>query len=509
MPETRLYLFGAPRLEVQGQPVAIDTRKALALLAYLLIENQPQSRDTLAALLWPESDQSAARAALRRTLSPLRSALSDDIIDFGRELIAIHPGEALWCDVSDFQAQLAECRSHGHAEDQTCPRCLAPLQKAAALYQDDFMAGFSLRDSVSFDDWQFFETDRLRREFASVLERLVAIQETQADFVGATDDARRWLSLDPLNETAHRALISLYAQSDQRNAALRQYRQCVRILDQELGVPPLDETTRLYEAVKENRLEKGVIGDSFSVSREVEIEQQITGHRPLITDLPPLVGRDSEWEMFTRLYGQIGQNGFFAALTGEAGIGKTRLAQDFLAYLAKPGTLTLSTRAYAGETNLAYGPIIDLLRQGIHQKTGQKWWQNLNPRWISEIALLIPEVFGLVPDLPPLQPSDGPGAQSRFYEGICQTLIALVAGSTPGAILLDNLEWADESTLDLLAYFVRRLQGRPVFLLAAWREDGGLAVSRLEQILSDAMQQGYALHLPLETLPPQQAHESD
>ncbi|MFN2153402.1 MAG: hypothetical protein ACK2T5_17505, partial [Anaerolineales bacterium] len=148
MPETCLYLFGAPRLEVQDQPAVIDTRKALALLAYLLIENQPQSRDTMATLLWPESDQSAARAALRRTLSPLRKALSPELIDFGRELIAIHPGGDFWCDVIDFQAQLAECRSHGHAEDQTCPRCLAPLQKAAALYQDDFMAGFSLRDTA-------------------------------------------------------------------------------------------------------------------------------------------------------------------------------------------------------------------------------------------------------------------------------------------------------------------------------------------------------------------------
>ncbi|MFN2153339.1 MAG: BTAD domain-containing putative transcriptional regulator, partial [Anaerolineales bacterium] len=313
MPETRLYLFGAPRLEVQGQPVVIDTRKALALLAYVLIENQPQSRDTLATLLWPESDQSAARAALRRTLSPLRRALSADLIDFGRELIAIHPGDDFWCDVIDFQARSAECRSHGHAEDQTCPRCLVPLQKAASLYQDDFMSGFSLRDSAAFDDWQFFETDRLRREFAAVLERLVAIQETQGDFSSAIEHAHRWLNLDPLNETAHRALIALYAKSDQRNAALRQYRQCVRILDQELGVPPLEETTSLYEAVKENRLEKQVDGDAFSARKNLAVNPQIRDQAPIVVDLSPLVGRTHEWETLTQLYGEITQDGLFAA----------------------------------------------------------------------------------------------------------------------------------------------------------------------------------------------------
>jgi len=173
MPDYRLYLFGTPRLEYQNKPVVLDTRKALALLAYLLIENQPQSRDTLAALLWPESDQSAARAALRRTLSPLRQALSADLIDFGREIIVLHPDENLWCDVIAFRAALAECHRHGHTKTQVCPRCLEPLSIAAELYKDDFLAGFSLRDSAAFDDWQFFETDRLRTEFSTVLEHLV------------------------------------------------------------------------------------------------------------------------------------------------------------------------------------------------------------------------------------------------------------------------------------------------------------------------------------------------
>jgi DNA-binding SARP family transcriptional activator len=114
------------------------------------------------------------------------------------------------------------------------------------------MAGFSLRDSAGFDDWQFFETDRLRRELATVLERLVASQAAQGDFSTALDNARRWLSLDSLNETAHQALIALYAQSDQRNASVRQYRECVRILDQELGVPPsmkLPGCTRLSKKI--------------------------------------------------------------------------------------------------------------------------------------------------------------------------------------------------------------------------------------------------------------------
>jgi len=205
----QVYLFGAPRLEFEGQQVAIDTRKALALLAYLLLSGEPQSRDTAAALFWPESDQSSARAALRRTLSTLRSALNEDLVDFGREIIAIQPGDDLWCDVTAFRALLADCLTHSHPADQVCERCLTPLQEAAELYKGDFMSGFSLRDSPAFDDWQFFEADRLRRELATALERLAGVHGDQNDFQTALDYARRWLALDLLNEAAHRTLILL------------------------------------------------------------------------------------------------------------------------------------------------------------------------------------------------------------------------------------------------------------------------------------------------------------
>ncbi|MFQ5617253.1 MAG: BTAD domain-containing putative transcriptional regulator, partial [Anaerolineales bacterium] len=112
-----------------------------------------------------------------------------------------------------------------------------PLTQAARLYRGDFMTGFTLRDSPAFDDWQFFEAERLRRKFAGALERLVACHAKRDELDPAIQHARRWLALDPLHEPAHRVLMRLYAQSGHRAAALRQYRECVRILESELGVP--------------------------------------------------------------------------------------------------------------------------------------------------------------------------------------------------------------------------------------------------------------------------------
>src|SRR5262249_55574397 len=134
-----------------------------------------------------------------------------------------------------------------------CSDCLEPLTQATRLYRDDFMAGFALHDSSTFDDWQFFQADGLRRDLANVLESLVLCHSSRADFKTAITQARRWLALDRLHEPAYRCLMQLYAWSGQRTAALQQYQECVHILNQELGVAPLAATTQLYQDIKLNQ----------------------------------------------------------------------------------------------------------------------------------------------------------------------------------------------------------------------------------------------------------------
>ena len=157
-----LSLLGPPRIEHDGLPVKVDTRKAIALLAYLAMTGESHTRDALVNLLWPEYDQARGRATLRRTLCVIRQAMVDDWLDVGREHISLLPANGLWLDVKQFHQHLAACLSHGHPAAQGCPACLAPLTDAVALYRGDFLSGFSLKDSFNFDDWQFFQTDTLR-----------------------------------------------------------------------------------------------------------------------------------------------------------------------------------------------------------------------------------------------------------------------------------------------------------------------------------------------------------
>src|SRR5215204_761080 len=250
MSRTTISLLGTPRIEYNGVPVEVDTRKAIALVAYLAVTEQSQTRDALAGLLWPEYNQSRARAALRRTLSSLGKARAEGWLRADRESVDLD--DTIWVDVTRFHDHLAGGKGHGHPESEACPECLLPLTEAVALYRDDFMAGLGLRDSVAFDDWQFFQSESLRKELAGALERLARGRGALGEWEAAIVHARRWLVLDALHEPAHRLLMTLYAWSGERAAALRQYRECVRVLDQELGVAPLEETTLLYRAIQEN-----------------------------------------------------------------------------------------------------------------------------------------------------------------------------------------------------------------------------------------------------------------
>ncbi len=517
MSRLALSLLGPPRIERDGMLIDVDTRKAIALIAYLAVTRQRHSRDALAALLWPEYDQSHARATLRRTLSTLNKALDGPWLEVDRETIGLNPDSDLQIDVNSFHDLLAECQSHHHRPAEACPACLDPLTKAVLLYHGDFLAGFSLRDSPNFDDWQFYQADSLRRELASALERLVYCHSSQGNFDPAIAYARRWLSLDRLHEPAYRQLMQLYTWAGQRAAALHQYRECVQVLEQELGVAPLEATTRLYQSIKENQAPPPPVQSKSPVTI---ISEETTGGTAAATNIAtlvaspptpvpaytlpgatyPFLGRSAEWSILTQAYDSISTGGSLVILEGEAGIGKTRLAEEFLSSNRAKGSTVIAARCYEGETHLAYGPIVTGLRTAIAQKRNTRWLEAISTPLLSEAARLLPELATFRPGLPPVPPLDSPGAQTRFFEGLRHILLALCAGKYPGVIFFDDVHWADGASLDLLSYLVRRIQEQPFFLIITWRNKQTSNEQRLQHLLAEAQRFGKATIVSLSRL---------
>ena len=279
MSQLNQYLFGPPRTEIDGQAVNISRRKATALFAYLALTGRGQSRDALATLLWPEKGQSSARAELRRSLYFISKALGNQWLETDLETAGLSSKLStstegdLWLDVVDFQKKLKACEAHEHPPAEICPDCIPHLERAVDLYTDHFMAGFSLRDSPAYDEWQFFQAEGLRGQLASALTRLSSFYTSRQDFETAIRYARRWLTLDPLHEPAHQNLMVLFAQSGQKTAAIRQYQVCLELLNEELGVDPSQETVQLYERIKEGEFES-----MTGVDRDRRTNQLTTYH---------------------------------------------------------------------------------------------------------------------------------------------------------------------------------------------------------------------------------------
>jgi DNA-binding SARP family transcriptional activator/pimeloyl-ACP methyl ester carboxylesterase len=244
----RLTLFGAPTLVCNGRTQPLPRRKARALLAYLAVTGQTHTRETIAALLWPDHDQQQGRADLSRILSHLRTVLGANYILADREHIALNEKAALWIDVVHFRRQLDACRELATPElDDACRERLASIVE---YYQADFLTGFTLPGCPAFDEWQLLQTEALRRDLSWALDKLVHVYDAQNDLNQAIVYARRWVGLDPLHEPAQRRLMALYARNGQRAEAHHQYQACERLLAEALGVEPEPATKQLYEQLR-------------------------------------------------------------------------------------------------------------------------------------------------------------------------------------------------------------------------------------------------------------------
>jgi predicted ATPase/DNA-binding SARP family transcriptional activator len=247
MSRLALYFLGPPRVYLDGSLVRIGRRKELALLAYLALESEYHSRDELAELLFGEQDREHSRANLRQTLSLLGRAIGEKRLGADRHSVWLPGGGGLWIDAAEFRRLLESgLKAEKHGEPSAA---LAQLAKAVELYRGEFLSGFYLAHSLSFESWQLGQSESLRRAQSGALQKLVEIHAARGQYDQAIELTRRWLSLDPLEEGIHRQLMRLHTLAGQHTEALRQYERCRTALAKELGEVPGDETEQLRRLI--------------------------------------------------------------------------------------------------------------------------------------------------------------------------------------------------------------------------------------------------------------------
>jgi DNA-binding SARP family transcriptional activator len=427
MPALQIQLLGDFQIVHNSEPLpAVNQVRLQSLLAYLILHRDaPQPRQRLAFLFWPDSSEAQARANLRQTLHLLRQALpdADSFLQIGTQTVQWLPAASYQLDVADFEEQMAQAaRAEAHGDEAEAQ---AALEAAVAHYQGDLLPGL-------YAEWAQAQRERLRASFIEALSQLVWLLERQRAYVGAIRHANRLLRYEPLHEETYRRLMRLHALNGDRAAALHLYQTCVAVLKRELDVTPNEQTQDAYHSLLAHKTPA-----VLRPTAETEVALFI-----------PLVGRQAEWRQLLSAWRAAADQTHFVVIAGEAGIGKSRLAEELYHWVSKQGMAVAHSRAYAAEGALAYAPVIEWLRSA----SLREGWQRLDTVWLSELARLLRELLEEQPNLPHPEPLTESWQRQRLFEALARALQAVPA---PLLLVLDDLQWCDQETLAWLGYLLR------------------------------------------------------
>jgi DNA-binding SARP family transcriptional activator len=362
-------LLGPPEVRHADQVLLFSTRKELALLIYLAVEGRVHLRMNLSEQFWPEGDARHGRAALRITLLHLRHLLGEgaDVSPVPHLLIK---RDTLGLDLTsaielDLHILLEACTSARASTGTTLTmpesarrRLLAQLQRATSLPRGEFLEGFSLRDAPAFDDWVRFQREYWHLRTSEVFDCLSQLQFEAGELEAAIETVNRWLVLSPLHEDAYRRLMRLHFAAGDRAAALHAYDTCRAMLATGMQTEPIPETVALASRMR-----------AVAPPRRKEAPMPALALSPATFLEGPLLGRTTELSTLIRVYhtAQRGQTQV-VLLEGEIGIGKTRLATEFLAWAEMEGADVLQGQAFEAGGQLPYRPVIEALRPRIERE---------------------------------------------------------------------------------------------------------------------------------------------
>ncbi len=409
-----IHLLGVAHLEIAGVPLALHHQKARALLLYLAATGHAHTRDHLAALLWSDTPEKNARHSLRSTLYQVRQALqvrgAEAALLGDGELISLQL-DASGCDVLRFRQLIADGSE-------------TALEEAVALYHGGFLQGFTLDDAPLFEEWMRFEQNNLRQTYLDALQRLAANAETRRAWDAAISHLQRLVQMEPLAEEAQQRLIACYLRARAIGPALRQYHQFETELRQELGLTPSPETQAL-------------VRDALTPRQRLPQPARFSGGR---LQPQPLVGREALLQQALALSQEAAAGrGSAILIQGEAGSGKSRLLDEIIGRLSEEDQrwLILQGSCSPFDDLLSYGPFLEAF-QGAE---------------LGDLTDLLADAEQSAPD-----------NQERFYWRLVQAL-RMLAQDGPVLLAIDDLHWANSSTLHLFSLLATRMRGLPVLLI--------------------------------------------
>jgi serine/threonine-protein kinase len=449
----QVQVLGPFALTRNGERIDTDHWQRRAASVFKLLVTVPEHRrlrDEIIDLLWPDAAPDAGMRNLRIVLHRLRQALgggepSPVLLDRG--WVLLNPAYGWDVDLDRFETLTAGANGDP-----------APLLQAAGLYHGEALP------EDRYDDWAAPVRERVQRTWRTLCLRLAEVYLAHAGYEEAARWFERALAEDPLDEEALRGLLTALDLAGRRADALRRYAEFEALLREQIGAAPSAETSAAAARLR----------------TDAAAEQEPPGTRPwpvgrFLGSLPagPIVGRREELERLSRMVDEVaGGAGRLVLIGGEAGIGKTRLAQELTVMTRDSGFAVATGRSYRRDRPLPFSPFLDALGT-VYGEAPPALRVQVAQRWPELGRLLLGQALSA-----PIAEIDATEEQ-RVARGIADFLAAL-ADRAPVAIVLDDLQWADEASVALLQHLAARTRADRVLLAGVYRDleldrDGPLA----------------------------------
>lgn len=473
----KVFLFKSLKiLSDRGEALEIGSPKVNSLFAYLVLNrNAGVDRQQLAFTFWPDSLETNARRSLRQYLHRVRRQFDeggegDDVLLTEGNTVQINPETDLWVDVEEFLQCIRPDSS------------LAELQSAVSLYSGDLLANI-------YDDWCQDERVRLGKLYVNSLGRVSSLLEASGNPDSAITYTQKWAAREPLDEEAHRRLMRLYYQAGDRIQAIQQYQTFSEVLFRELEIEPLEDTKTLYQAIRNGEAidSQSVSSASFMIKRAVDIGKA------------EIVGRDEELRILGEALNaaQNGKGGV-VLITGESGIGKTRLAEEHIHGQAEVSAIQILCRE--SEAMVPFAPLKPVLMEALERLSGHSAY--IPPSWESALASVFPRLHfnqGINSAPAPQSPA------TLALDDVISTMITGLSmnyGAQPLQIVLDDLHWGDHSTWEILSRLAISARKAPLLVIGLCRHED---LSPEERRLVKGLEiEGRIKHIRLERLTSQE-----
>ena len=461
--DIHVSLLGGFSVAVAGQPVSDHwrLRKAKTLVKLLaLAPGHRMHREVAVGVLWPDAEPQVATNNLHQVLHNVRRMLGPASIGLVDDVVRLSPAGRLTVDIDQFEQAAAVARRGAD---------IAALQHAVQLWTGPLLP------EDRYADWAEEHRDRLTETHAAVATLLGSALAARGDHEATLALLEPLAFARPRDEHLHRVLIASLASSGRRWEAIEAYERLRDALDEAYAAEPEPQTKVLYR-----RLLTG--------------EQVAHAPHPTGPGRPALVGRRPEWERLRSAWQRAsdGESHLFL-ITGEAGIGKTRLAEELLVWAEQKGIATARTRSYSADGRLTLAPVAEWLRSdAVRRSLGR-----LDDVWLTEIARLVPELLVERPQLRRPEDLTQFGQGQRFLEALSR---AVLTAPQPLLLMIDDMQWCDQGTLEWLHFLLRPDRRQRLLVLGTARQEDLVPSHRLAPWLLRLRSEGSATDLALEPL---------